>query len=58
MLIFVNVDVLQTQIREIQIGQEVPPKADQAPHELDHPPPCANPAPPEAYETYRENDHV
>ena len=47
--------MLQTKIREIQIGQKVPLEADQTPHEVDRAPPFANPAPPEAY---RENEHV
>ena len=34
--IFVDVDILQIQIREIQIGQEVPPPFHQAVHEPDH----------------------
>ena len=52
---FVNADVLQTQIREIQIGQEVSLEADQEAHEPNHAPPFANPTPPEGY---RENGHV
>ena len=37
----VNVDILQIQLRQIQIGQEVPPPFDEAVHEPDHAPPFA-----------------
>ena len=46
-IVFVNVDILQIQIREIQIGQEVQPQYDKALHEPDHAPPFA-----------RANEHV